>query len=58
MRSDRDAFHVTIDLRAERDGTVVAERTWTDVRCPADCGRSAPIGRSEGVAGGGVAGSR
>lgn len=31
MRSDCDAFHVTIELCAERDGIVVAERTWTDV---------------------------
>jgi hypothetical protein len=30
MSSDRDAFHVTLTLRAERDGAPVAHRTWTE----------------------------
>jgi predicted acyl esterase len=30
MHSDSDAFHVTIHLRAERDGALVAERSWTE----------------------------
>lgn len=30
MHSDSAAFHVTITLSAERDGELLAERTWTD----------------------------
>ena len=30
MTSDNHAFHVTIHLRAERDGQLIAERTWTE----------------------------
>ncbi|HQY84338.1 MAG: CocE/NonD family hydrolase [Ilumatobacteraceae bacterium] len=30
VRSDRDWFHVDIALRAERDGALFAERTWSE----------------------------
>jgi predicted acyl esterase len=30
MTSDSDAFHVTITLRAERDGQLLRERVWTE----------------------------
>ncbi|MCU1359705.1 MAG: CocE/NonD family hydrolase [Ilumatobacteraceae bacterium] len=30
MTSDSESFHVTIHVRAERDGMLVAERTWTE----------------------------
>ncbi len=30
VRSDREWFHVDIALRAERDGALFAERTWTE----------------------------
>jgi hypothetical protein len=30
MTSDSQAFHVTIHLRAERDGQLIAERSWTE----------------------------
>ncbi|MGE3588420.1 MAG: CocE/NonD family hydrolase C-terminal non-catalytic domain-containing protein, partial [Ilumatobacteraceae bacterium] len=30
IRSDDAAFHVTLTLRAERDGELIGERTWSD----------------------------
>jgi hypothetical protein len=30
MTSDQSAFHVTLTLRAERDGDLVGERSWTE----------------------------